>query len=79
MTINISKIWKNDNTGEYIPDCGCSRCYEKRCFGLDIMEMFMEPIRFACELCGNKRCPHNADHRNVCTDSNEPGQPGSDY
>lgn len=34
---------------------------------------------FLCETCGNKRCPHAADHRNPCTDSNEPGQPGSSY
>lgn len=27
-----------------------------------------------CSECGNKRCPHAGDHRNVCTHSNEPGQ-----
>jgi len=32
-----------------------------------------------CPTCGNKRCPHASDHRNACTDSNEPGQPGSLY
>lgn len=32
-----------------------------------------------CEICGNKRCPHATDHRYSCTDSNEPGQPGSIY
>lgn len=32
-----------------------------------------------CETCGNKRCPHANDHRNTCTNSNEPGQPGSAY
>lgn len=30
-----------------------------------------------CRVCGNKRCPAAADHRNKCTGSNEPGQPGS--
>jgi hypothetical protein len=34
---------------------------------------------FVCETCGNKRCPHANDHRNDCTGSNEPGQPGSRY
>jgi hypothetical protein len=37
------------------------------------------PIRFACEICGNKRCPHHSDHRLACTNSNEPGQSGSIY
>lgn len=32
-----------------------------------------------CATCGNKRCPHGTDHRNACTGSNEPGQPGSRY
>jgi len=34
---------------------------------------------FLCKGCGNKRCPHAADHRHACTGSNEPGQPGSRY
>jgi len=32
-----------------------------------------------CKHCGNKRCPHATDHNNDCTNSNEPGQPGSIY
>jgi hypothetical protein len=32
-----------------------------------------------CPKCGNKRCPHATDHNLECTDSNEPGQPGSRY
>ena len=32
-----------------------------------------------CQLCGNKRCPRATDHRLSCTNSNEPGQPGSAY
>ncbi len=34
---------------------------------------------YVCAVCGCKRCPHSDDHRNACTDSNEPGQPGSRY
>lgn len=34
---------------------------------------------FLCGICGNKRCPHAADHRLDCTGSNEPGQRGSLY
>jgi hypothetical protein len=36
-------------------------------------------IMVVCAACGNKRCPHAADHANPCTRSNEPGQPGSAY
>jgi Zn finger protein HypA/HybF involved in hydrogenase expression len=32
-----------------------------------------------CAQCGNKRCPHGTDHNLACTNSNEPGQPGSRY
>ena len=32
-----------------------------------------------CPDCGNKRCPHATNHRHECTDSNAPGQPGSEY
>lgn len=32
-----------------------------------------------CPQCGNKRCPHSTDHNLPCTNSNEPGQPGSRY
>lgn len=32
-----------------------------------------------CRTCGNKRCPHANDHELACTNSNEPGQPGSAY
>jgi hypothetical protein len=32
-----------------------------------------------CPTCGNKRCPKASDHDLACTNSNEPGQPGSVY
>jgi hypothetical protein len=32
-----------------------------------------------CPVCGFKRCPGAADHRNRCKGSNQPGQPGSLY
>ena len=37
------------------------------------------PVMLCCPECGNKRCPRANDHDNACTDSNEPGQPGSAY
>lgn len=52
------------------PACGCATC---RPCTLDDMRMIL------CATCGNKRCPHATDHRNACTGSNEPGQPGSAY
>ena len=52
------------------PTCGCYVCDGKP---------LMRSRMYLCATCGNKRCPHATDHRNVCTGSNEPGQPGSAY
>lgn len=64
--------------------CECLRCTKERTpvihIGEDRFEMPVELTRmFVCDTCGNKRCPHSDDHRNTCTRSNEPGQPGSRY
>lgn len=66
--------------------CGCIRCQKERKISFFSPDGIFDPeyynklgFRYACEKCGNKRCPHHTDHRNACTDSNEPGQPGSDY
>lgn len=58
--------------------CICLRCIKKadiRVHGLrtDMTQMIV------CPKCFNKRCPHAADHRYMCTNSNEPGQPGREY
>lgn len=56
-----------------VPQCWCLTCRPMR---LD------DPysIRMAlCPTCGNKRCPKANNHRNECSGSNEPGQPGSAY
>ncbi|GAB1836866.1 hypothetical protein MyNCGM121_36450 [Achromobacter xylosoxidans] len=50
-------------------ECNCAACRPHS------VEMRM----ILCSTCGNKRCPHATDHRNPCTGSNEPGQPGSAY
>jgi hypothetical protein len=52
-------------------ECECRRCIAQR--GKPFMRMIV------CATCGNKRCPHATDHTLACTDSNEPGQPGSHY
>jgi hypothetical protein len=48
-------------------DCGCFSCQPT------------DTRMVLCATCGNKRCPHATDHHLLCTDSNEPGQPGSRY
>ena len=64
-------------------ECGCLHCQDARRKLLPPMDIgrFLgmdAHFRYACELCGYKRCPHHADHRLACTSSNEPGQLGSD-
>ena len=58
-------------------DCYCFNCNkdQKDKFGISRTASRM----ILCPLCGNKRCPHATDHNNECTNSNEPGQPGSRY
>ena len=62
--------------------CQCLRCLEERGEAVDFGS-FSLPLwwtrMIVCPTCGNKRCPHANDHRNACTGSNEPGQPGSAY
>lgn len=51
-----------------------------KCWCLSCRPVTMNDARFVvCPDCGNKRCPHANDHRNACTESNEPGQEGSAY
>lgn len=52
--------------------CPCFRCIRER------GEMFVQHGSASCG-CGNKRCPHASDHRFICTNSNLPGQEGSEY
>jgi hypothetical protein len=40
---------------------------------------FLTPTFIVCRYCGNKRCPKASWHKHACTNSNEPGQPGSFY
>jgi DNA-directed RNA polymerase subunit RPC12/RpoP len=49
----------------------CHRCFEENDVMVDRMIL--------CPTCGNKRCPKASDHRLDCTNSNDPGQPGSVY
>lgn len=63
-------------------NCGCFRCLDESgetttVFGKQVPISNMRFI--VCAKCGNKRCPHATDHHNKCTNSNEPGQYGSNY
>lgn len=62
--------------------CGCRQCLRDRKDGMTLGGVFWptELLRMVvCAKCGNKRCPHANNHLNECTNSNEPGQPGSAY
>lgn len=65
--------------------CGCLRCQTERRASLLPEDAWRAlpgmdaHFRYACEMCGNKRCPHHTDHQLACTGSNEPGQQGSNY
>lgn len=63
-------------------NCECHRCIREHKLGttgswgwlpLSSTKMIL------CPTCGCKRCPKASDHDLACTDSNEPGQPGSVY
>ena len=57
------------------PAKGGEGCWCRQCRPVTMNDCRM-PL---CPGCGNKRCPKANDHRNGCTGSNEPGQPGSAY
>ena len=69
--------------------CGCHRCVDIRLSEMKYpqhntldpytLDPFPPGWRYTCEICGNKRCPHHTDHNLACTNSNEVGEPGSDY
>lgn len=54
-------------------------CPCKACLPVDTDPLAFAAQMHVCPWCGNKRCPGAADHNNRCSDSNEPGQPGSLY
>lgn len=57
--------------------CGqCYDCLDDYNSGIENPVLYMMIV---CKECGNKRCPHGTNHRYKCTNSNEPGQPGSRY
>lgn len=59
--------------------CGCHKCVKARDALKPPSERVFGTRMIVCPECGNKRCPRAADHNNICTHSNEAGQPGSAY
>lgn len=62
--------------------CRCFECTKHKYRELKIgEEVYKLPIVFMnlCSECGNKRCPKATNHVHECTNSNEPGQKGSNY
>lgn len=60
------------------PDCYCYNCNKNYTEPGEYFP-YVSSIMILCPVCGNKRCPHSTDHNQPCTNSNEPGQPGSRY
>lgn len=63
---------ENDTYRCYCYDCNKDRKTES---GVP----YVMTLMILCPICGNKRCPHSTNHEYECTNSNEPGQPGSRY
>jgi hypothetical protein len=61
-----------------VVECWCERCDKEQASPNEI-SLFLRFRMNLCPICGYKRCPRATDHRNECTGSNEPGQPGSSY
>lgn len=65
--------------------CECHQCIEDFALKAGTGDDFFSKLPLSsiqmtlCPICGNKRCPQASNHRNECTASNEPGQPGSIY
>jgi len=57
----------------------CRRCEEEDLSKLSDMDQIFGRMFIVCRECGNKRCPKATWHENICTHSNDTGQPGSDY
>jgi len=62
-----AKTFGETETIEETLKCGCRACNPTALWMV------------ACDICGNKRCPHGTNHEHECSGSNEPGQEGSVY
>ena len=54
--------------------CKCQTCIKEFIFTLNTN--YVKYFRYACERCGNKRCPHHANHIFKYINSNDLDQIG---
>jgi hypothetical protein len=74
----LHESYRNAKPSSGILDCGaCYECLKDKTHESGLLMTATRMI--LCPTCGCKRCPKATDHRLACTDSNEPGQPGSIY
>lgn len=73
---NWDSIFSKKEPTEYT--CYCYNCNRDRLDESTRLPYVMTRM-IVCPECGNKRCPHSTDHTLPCTNSNDPGQPGSRY
>ncbi len=77
---NFDAIFGKKKKPEVIakPDCYCYNCNKDYTEPGHVLP-YVNTRMILCPTCGNKRCPHATDHDLACTNSNDPGQPGSRY
>lgn len=73
---NWDAIFGKKKVAEY--SCYCYNCNVDRLDESGRLP-YVATRMIVCPECGNKRCPHATDHNLACTNSNDPGQPGSRY
>ncbi len=56
------------------PPCPCRVCLDEREKDVPFLQKTAVGRMIVCPTCGNKRCPHAANHNLKCTGSNAPGQ-----
>ncbi|WAE51190.1 DUF6378 domain-containing protein [Stutzerimonas frequens] len=78
--VGVDVSFPTEKHMNFAPDekCDCHCCIAEQGLGVGGLPLNMLKM-ILCPVCGNKRCPKANDHRNDCTGSNEPGQPGSAY
>ena len=69
---------KKHKDWQFNEGCGCYKCQDRIINPTTMLPVTMS-LFIVCPECGNKRCPRSTDHTLACTNSNEPGQPGSRY
>lgn len=80
LAADLSEIASPPNKPRDMSAMDCNNCHaclkdKKHWTGFPVTGTRM----VTCPSCGNKRCPKASDHNLACTNSNEPGQPGSIY